>query len=287
MPANLRSIKSARIFPLPEWYLPKGTTNASDQRLEEASSSCERWGIGFAGIVVVAVIAELIIAWIQPPYLLFLTESAFSDAVIAIGIAGEVLLGTIWNNHIQTELRRRSNERLGSAVQSAGEATARAEEARLEIARLSTPRVRLLTPEACEAIVAKMLPFRGTRIVIGHAENGREQWDFCWAFEPLIRQAHWQFLDWNPGPLPLPGHSRAGVFVKVNWTMQHRLYGVANVSNISIELNPENRDELLPAATALAGALNGVGIAAVVEPHPISGISGIKDAVHFLVGDRE
>lgn len=163
MPANLRSIKSARIFPLPEWYLPKGTTNASDQRLEEASSSCERWGIGFAGIVVVAVIAELIIAWIQPPYLLFLTESAFSDAVIAIGIAGEVLLGTIWNNHIQTELRRRSNERLGSAVQSAGEATARAEEARLEIARLSTPRVRLLTPEACEAIVAKMLPFRGTR----------------------------------------------------------------------------------------------------------------------------
>src|ERR1700683_462713 len=148
-------IKNARILPLPEWYLPKGTMNASDAQLEGASSSCERWGMGFAGIVVVSVIAELIIAWAQPSYLSFLTYSAVADAAVAIGIAGEVLIGTIWNNHIQTELRRRSNAQLASAIESAAEAGARAAEAtaqaaeanaraldaRVELARLTTPRV--------------------------------------------------------------------------------------------------------------------------------------------------
>jgi hypothetical protein len=108
-------VKKARRFPLPEWYLPKGTINASDSDLEGASSSCERWGLGFAGLVVVSVIAELAIAWAAPPYLLFLRLSAVADGGIAIGIVGEIALGTIWNNRIQTELRKRSNEKVADA----------------------------------------------------------------------------------------------------------------------------------------------------------------------------
>jgi hypothetical protein len=69
--------------------------------------------------------------------------------------------------------------------------------------------------------------------------------------------------------------------------MQRRVYGVANVSNVDIELSPEHREQLLPAATALVEALNGVGIAAEIMPTLISGISANKDAVHVLVGEKE
>jgi len=64
------------------------------------------------------------------------------------------------------------------------------------------------------------------------------------------------------------------------------MYGVANVLNISIELSPENRDALLPAANALADALNGIGIAAVVEATIISSASENANALHFLVGEK-
>src|SRR6202050_2410242 len=127
-------IKNARILPLPEWYLPKGTMNASDAQLEGASSSCERWGMGFAGIVGVSGVAQLIIVEAHPSYLSFLTYSAVTDAAVAIGIAVEVLIGTIWNNHNQTELRRRSNAQRASAIESAAEAGARAAEATAQAA---------------------------------------------------------------------------------------------------------------------------------------------------------
>jgi hypothetical protein len=40
-----KAIKKVRKFLFPTWYLPKGTINASDDELDEASSSCESWGL--------------------------------------------------------------------------------------------------------------------------------------------------------------------------------------------------------------------------------------------------
>lgn len=153
---------------------------------------------------------------------------------------------------------------------------------KLELARLATARVKLLTPESVAAIVEKLKPFAGTKFDIGHAASGREQWDFLWQLEPLFSKAGWIFVDWNPGPLP-----HGGVFGKVNWTMQRHVYGVANVLNVSIELSPESREQLLPAANAVVEALNSAGIAAVVERHPISGVSITNDAIHILVGEKQ
>jgi hypothetical protein len=117
------------MFPFPpDWYLPKGTINASDEELESASSSCERWAIGFAGVVIFAVAAEVIIALAKVPYAAFLADSVFADAAIAIGVVGEVFFGTIRNNNIQTELRNRSNAKLADAIERAAKADlARAE----------------------------------------------------------------------------------------------------------------------------------------------------------------
>jgi hypothetical protein len=75
--------------------------------------------------VVFSVIAELVIAFIEPPYDIFLKLSAPTDAAVAIGIVGEVLFG-MWDGRIQTELRKRSNDKLGVAVKSASEANERA-----------------------------------------------------------------------------------------------------------------------------------------------------------------
>jgi hypothetical protein len=168
-------IKNARMFPLPEWYLPKGTINALDDQLEGASGSCERWGMGFAGLVVISVIAELIIAWAQPPYLLFLTESAITDAAVAIGIAGEVLLGTIWNNRIQTELRKRSNASLAAAVKVAGIANERAAKADLARAELEDQlRPRQLNQAQWDFIQG--LAGRFEQINIGYETDSETWW---------------------------------------------------------------------------------------------------------------
>jgi hypothetical protein len=135
--------RKAHKFPLPAWYLPKGVINATDNQLELASSSCERWGLVGAGLVVAAVITELIIAWVEPPYNSFLTDSAIADGIIALGITIEVLLGTMWNNRIQTGLRIRSNAKVADAVTHAADANERATKvdlARVELLKQLAPR---------------------------------------------------------------------------------------------------------------------------------------------------
>ena len=46
--------------------------------------------------------------------------------------------------------------------------------------------------------------------------------------------------------------------------MNPHKYGIANVENVTIELAPESREQLMPAATALANAFKQIGIDATV-----------------------
>jgi hypothetical protein len=138
------------LFPF-EWYLPKGTKYASDAELDKASSACEFWAIRCGALVIVSVIAELIMAWCDPAYETFLKLSIWPDAAIGIGIVGEVLFG-MWDSRVQTELRGRSNARLGVAEKEAANANERAAKADLARAELE----------------AKLLP----RML------NQEQWDF-------------------------------------------------------------------------------------------------------------
>jgi hypothetical protein len=150
---------------LPAWYLPDGTTYAAENQLEDASSSCELWGIWCGVLVVGSVFAEFVIAGVHPPYDSFLEQwgSASADAAIALGIVGEVMFG-MWNNRIQTELRKRSNDKLGAAEKAASEANERAAqlgkeaaEARLEFERLRSQLApRRLTTEQFNKIVESL-----------------------------------------------------------------------------------------------------------------------------------
>ena len=175
---------------------------------------------------------------------------------------------------------------IGVAAEFAGEWASRplekiiddARELEMEhLKRVTTPRVNFLTPEALTSIIEKIKPFHGTKFDIGHAQTGHEQWDFLWQLEPIFPKAGWEFVNWV-GPQ---------TFNKSNWTMQPHVYGIAKVANVVIELDPEKRAELLPAATALAEALNDVGLTARVANHPIGGTSTTSDAIHILVGIKE
>lgn len=100
----------------PVWRLRHGVMNATDEAIERASSSCGRWEWGCASVVVISVAAEFVLAIIHPWYNSLWNRwgSSLADAVIALGIVGEVLFGWMDGRH-QTELRRRSNDKLTGA----------------------------------------------------------------------------------------------------------------------------------------------------------------------------
>lgn len=176
---------------------------------------------------------------------------------------------------IATEAQTRSaeaNARAAEADARAAEANRKAQEA--ELALVKFRKARGLTPEQAETVVEKIRSFSGTKFDVGHAPVGREQWDFMWQFEPVLAKAGWVHVDWVGGEQ----------FAKLNWTMQPRRYGVANVVNVSIEVHPKSLENLLPAAKALADALSETGIEATAGEFNNS--SGNVDAIHVLVGEK-
>jgi hypothetical protein len=128
-------------------------------------------------------------------------------------------------------------------------------------------------------MIEKLKPFAGTKYDIGHPrENAREVWDFMWNFEQVLIDAGWDHIDWEGGIIFQKGGDWPGSPRKY-W------YGEANVSNVSIEVRPQHRDTLMPAANALANAFNVVGITAVTWDNNNASIN--EDVVHILVGRKE
>ena len=170
----------------------------------------------------------------------------FSLAVTALAaIAGGVTTAVV--------MKLQKQATIDTAKQIA-KANARAAEAEIKLAEYRKPRGSIIQEHAQEFVDA-IKPFAGIKSDMGHAPVGREQWDFAWQLEPLLSKAGWLFVEWT---------SATGRFSKLNWTMNPHRYGVANVENISIELAPESREQLMPAATALANAFKQVGIDATV-----------------------
>jgi hypothetical protein len=164
----------------PAWRLPNGLTNATDAQLDSASSACERWEWGCAGIVVVAVLGEFLIAGIHPSYDSFLEQwgTAMADAAIAIGIVGEVLFGRM-DARIQTELRTRSNKKLAEAERETALIKARVE-----------PRV--LSAEQQSHIAARISEFSGQPIRIAAWPPGQETEIFMRQIDVALTVGGWK-----------------------------------------------------------------------------------------------
>jgi hypothetical protein len=252
--------KKARKLPLPAWYLPKGTIYATKNQLEEASSSCELWGVGCGGLVVIAVIAEFVLATLHPPYDSPSERwgSAVADALIALGIVGEVSF-SIWDGRIQTELRNRSNKRVEAAERTLaeatdrlaqvefdngylGEKTAQAEErtvaAEAETARLKAAfGWRSLSDRNAAKLVNAL---RGKLVTVGitHMQNDPESQNFSWQLCQMFESAG----------------IRPGVV----------MCSYAGPITFGIRVAPNG-----PASEAIGTALKDVGIEFTVGPFPI------------------
>jgi len=133
-----------------------GLINATDKQLEDSSDSCERWAFKFAGLVILGLVAEFMIAVCHPEYGSFWERwgSVVADVFVAIGVAGEVLFGRMGHRR-DTELQRRTKQSLSDAVTNAGEANDRATKAEVELARLQVQlSPRTLSKEQYEALQA-------------------------------------------------------------------------------------------------------------------------------------
>jgi len=153
------------------------------------------------------------------------------------------------------------------------ETTARAKEAELALIKFRKPRSELLPTQVRAEITEKLKAFAGTKFDIGYGTEDREQADFLWWLLPTINDAGWVHIDWVGGR----------VFKRLNWPGDH-LMGIMSVINVSIEVYPDNRDKLQPAADALVEALKSAGIEATTGDFNNSSTN--NDAIHLLVGPK-
>ena len=151
----------------PLWLFRRGTIIATEDTIENASSWCELWEWRCAGLVVAAIAAEFVLASLHPTYDSPLNRwgSAVADAAIAIGVVGEVWFGRL-DGKCQTELRKRSNNKLGAAEKIAAEAHKAAAEAELQLEQLKRRFApRWIDPQAVAEALKGVHPPRKIEIV--------------------------------------------------------------------------------------------------------------------------
>lgn len=224
-----KAIRKVRKLLLPAWYLPKGTMNASDDELGEASSSCESWALVCGALVVVAVAAEIVIAWVEPPYDLFLRLSVPTDIAVALGIVGEVLLG-MRNNRLQTELRRRSDVKVAAATERAGKLEKEAAETGLKLEKLRHQTLfgRQLRP----AEFVKSLENKAkVPVEIAFLKSDTEAFMFASQVSGLLKAAHWDVSD----PRPVAAEEMAKSVPRPAALAEAPLVGIAIVLRVETE----------------------------------------------------
>jgi hypothetical protein len=115
----------------------------------------------------------------------------YRDVETLAGIAAVLLIvGGVWGEvFFANRARLAGDKELAEFRARAAVANQKAQEAALELAKFRRPRVKLLTPENRQKLLAALTLFQGTRFVVGHDNLDREVWDFLWEFEPLLRHA--------------------------------------------------------------------------------------------------
>jgi len=207
----------------PAWRFPNGMMNASDAQLESASSSCGYWEWGCAGLVLIGIIGEFVIAYAHPPYDSFWNHwgITFADAAIAVGIVGEVIFGRL-DARIQTELRARSNKQLADAEKDAAEANAKTEQLRtanLELQRILEPRRIVMGSrdgdrDTRAPLFEALKEFAGTRAFVQAVPDFEAQ-TLAADIMRVLQQSGWiaQFLTTEQSGLA-PGWIQEGVHVE-------------------------------------------------------------------------
>jgi hypothetical protein len=197
----------------------------------------------FAFLILVGLAVEIVAVFVlKKPWL----EGSFtiaSTTLILVGVWGEL--------RYEKRAKEAGDSIVSLAKASAAESNRLALEAQLALEALRTPRQRRLTTDVLQSITSRLKAFPGINFDVGDDWRDREALDFIWDLLPALSAGGWTHIDWIGG-----NGSR-----KLNWTGDRdRIYGFAGVINVSLEMSPEMRPRLLPAAEALAEELRKAGV---------------------------
>ena len=215
-------------------------------------------------------IAEVIIAACHPPYDSFWEQwgSSLANGLIAIGVATEIKLGQMAGLR-QSELRRRSDEKVATALE-------RAAKAETDLIEFRTPRRAKLRPHT-DRIAQQLKAFPHTKFDMGFGGGDGEQADLCWDIEEMLANAGWDQQQWgviSVGGIPA---------INDRGTSRPRA-GNVSAANVEIHLEPDTRAALLPAAMAFGHELNVLGIHTKIVRNNTRNAN--IQAMHILIGPK-
>jgi hypothetical protein len=132
------------------------TNDEGDDKLREAVSKNEaraEWG---GAAVVFGLVVEVVLtaAYRHGESIIGAWGPVFADALIALGVAAEILFARKARSKAET-LQRRSDEKVAEANARASEANQKAEEAALALAELTAPRMLTTEQRGVEDLLAE------------------------------------------------------------------------------------------------------------------------------------
>jgi hypothetical protein len=198
------------------------------------------WADRIARLILVGLIVDIGAAFAFRKSLLESSVSIIADALIAIGVWGE-----LW---FEKRAKTAADGIVAQANARAAEANARAEEAKLELARLTTPRT--LTAEQQSELTEKVRPFAGTPFVL-FIQPDPEPLNLANQIAQALVAAGWE---WRPAQA-LPTLNRPG----------KPGVGMTTASGVFVQMHSSKRSEWEAAVLAAANAIHSFGIAARAE----------------------
>ena len=225
-----------------------------------------------ARAVVVALIFEALVLWEYAgnkplrETVLFIA----CDLLLAIAIYGEITFGNKLSA-AQAGLQRLSDQKVAESNERAAEATRKAEEARLELAKYREARV--LNAEQIDRITAELREFSGVRFALGLAFMDPEFFILLLLIEAMLEKAGWIATDWRTGPtLTRQGKPAIGTAVSA--------YGVIIGIPLTVPVPAEN-PPIVHAGAAVISALQAEGIettSTYLQPEP--------SIIHIMIGRK-
>jgi hypothetical protein len=206
-------------------------------------------------IVAVGLVVEVVLAFLYRGDKPFFEAwgPVIANTLVVVGVIAEVYF-TRLSSHGQSELDRRSEERVAAANERAAAADARALEATLELAKFRAPRE--LTNEQWAHIREKVAPFTGTKFSGAVNRVDSEFMGFIAELMFCLIEAGWVGLDWHD-----PGSSTQSKFPS-----QLPKIGVGAALDDLVVTHPMGNMASASAARALTMALKAEGIAVVLAP---------------------
>jgi hypothetical protein len=229
-------------------------TNDTDLRSKYERNSV--WAERLAVLILVGLAVEIAAVFILQKPLLEGALTIAASVLILAGVWGELLF--------ERRAKEAGDSLVAVANARAAEANTRAEEARLELARLTTP--RSLTAEQQSELTERARPFAGTPFVL-FIQPQPEPLNLANQIADALTTAGWV---WQP----------AGTTVTLNRPNKPSV-GMATAIGVAVQMTSSKRAEWEAAVLAVANALHSAGIETKAEDIADDSIS--NTAVHIRV----